>query len=468
MELHPKLNSFYTSVLAYAGLRMDQDVIVNTDEKLKGFTLDDKPLSLPYHSVLKNPAGKHIFHPLNENYANAETALFNLYRDKLTYEINLRLSSLILAIIQVASDVQLQQRAKSSKLIELIAAVQETDASSSESFVRVVKASQVKMKESFLVNFHLKKNATIDGTPYTAIGKVNFHLYRECLRALEEKDEYRVYGCKIRKKDLMSFIDIFQAIFKDIDNTEHFTIGTDHKPFRMFNALLLVTHQIASVINETAALLEEVNEASLSLETCVSDLGWGSDLEDVYSLTNEIRMIPNQTNLEVQSHQLKLKEPKQIEQLTTTGPIPAPAPLVQPATPAPALPAYVPPWVQTPTAPPGYQQQMQPAPQAAPSPEDIIRNAATQRGMMQQQAFMQQGFQPAYMNQPGYPQFNQGYPQQPQFNNGFQQPQPQLGLGGAPLMQQPNLNMGYMQPQAAPIMMPQQGFMNNPMMPVFR
>lgn len=444
MELHPKLDSFYTSILAYAGLKMDQGVIVNTDEKLKGFSIDDRALTLPYHSNLKNPNGKHIFHPLNENYANAETPTFNLYRDKLAYEINLRLSSAILAIIQTASEVRIQQRAKSSKLIELISGIQETDASSAESFVKIIKASQAKMKESFIVDFYLKKNASIDGTPYSAIGKVNFHLYKELTRTLEEKDDYRVYGSKVRKKDVLSLISILEAIFPDIDQPERYTIGTDHKPFRMFNALLLVTHQVASIVNDLTSLMGELEEPSLCLESAASDLAWVSQIEDIYNLTGEIRAIPNQTSVEAQSHQLKLKEPTVIEppptqhtipQVTTQPPVYSP--------PQPTQPAMVPPWVQQPTQPQWPQQPQQPsAPQSA---EDIIRNGLARE---------RQGY-PQPMMQPMQPMGM--YPQpmmQPQFN-----PHPQMqpyGMQPMSMYPQPMMQQPVFQPNSmTPVFQPQ-------------
>lgn len=464
MEMHDKLESFYKDILDYAGLKLDKGVITHVNEKLDGFSIDDKPLTLPYFSSLKNPSGRHIFHPLNENYANAENAQFNLYRAKLAFEINLRLSNLFLAIIRVSSDVMLQQRAKSSKLIELLSSVQETDMTTAEAFVRVVKAAQTKAKESFMVDFYLKKNGEVDGTPYSAIGKVNFHLYRELVKALEDKDEYRVYGCKIRKKDVLSFINIFQAVFPDIDNTERYVIGTDHKPFRMFNALLLTTHQIAFIINNTVGLLNEIEEPSLALEDSVSNLKWGEIIEDVYNLTPEIRSIPNQTNIEVQSHQLKVKEPKLIEQ-----------PATQPQQ---ALPVYLPPWETQPQQPTQPQQVAQPQqvyqppqqqqpqvlqqPQAL-SPEDIIRGGiARQQSAPMMNGFPQQGFmqQPQFANN-----FAPSPYSQPQFNQpqvmGMSMMQPQF-------VQQGMMPMQSMQPQfVQPGMMPMET-MANPFAPQFR
>jgi len=93
MHLNPTIQKFYTSILAYSGIEDKDNRLVNTNEKLGDITIDDKPVKLPYYENLKNPDNSLIFHPLNENYTNPETEIFDIYKRKLTLELNLRFKS---------------------------------------------------------------------------------------------------------------------------------------------------------------------------------------------------------------------------------------------------------------------------------------------------------------------------------------------------------------------------------------
>lgn len=55
MQLNPIMESFYLSILDYSGLKIEDNVIVQKNEKLGEFTIDDKHIALPYMELLKNP-----------------------------------------------------------------------------------------------------------------------------------------------------------------------------------------------------------------------------------------------------------------------------------------------------------------------------------------------------------------------------------------------------------------------------
>ena len=310
MHLNPTIQKFYTSILAYSGIEDKDNRLVNTNEKLGDITIDDKPVKLPYYENLKNPDNSLIFHPLNENYTNPETEIFDIYKRKLTLELNLRFSHIFINCIRLASDVQLQKRIKSSKLIKIVSDVGEADPTFIENYLGLVKASQKVNKESFIFDIYLKKNGEVDGVPYSAIGKLNFLLYNEINKALDNPErDYKVYGYKLRKKDLLVYKNIFNVIFPDIDTPEKYTEGTDNKVFRYLNILLTTSYQVAVRLNEISELMEEVNDSSLDIEGSKSDLEWTNLLEKLYKLTSEIREIPMQTDISAdQVSKLKVDE----------------------------------------------------------------------------------------------------------------------------------------------------------------
>ena len=176
--LNKHLEEFYNKLLDYAGLIYDDGIIVNKDSKMGELTVDSASLTLPYNDNLKHHNGRKIFHILNESYNDPETEVFDLYKKRLTVEINIRLSSLIINLLTVASDALLQQKIKSSKLANIIASFPPTDGSCIEAFLQTIKASKKVNEENFLIGFYAKKNGTIGDVPYKAICKVNFPYYK--------------------------------------------------------------------------------------------------------------------------------------------------------------------------------------------------------------------------------------------------------------------------------------------------
>lgn len=396
--MNKTIEAFYLGILSYAGLKLDNENIVNINEKLGDFKVDEKFLSLPYFRNLRNPGDNHIFHPLNENFATPENTQFNLYKKKLTYELNMRLCTLIISLLRVGSDPLVQQRLKKEAGVALVSGLGEIEMATVEKFMGLVLAAQKEQGAAFLMDIYLKKNGSINDTAYMAIGKINFSMYRELQKALEDKEKgYKVYGYNLGKKHIISLISVFESIFPNIGNTDEFSVGTDNKVFRYLSALLLTSYVVAKRMNTVADLLTECNDPSLSLEDAVSDLSWANTIEDLYPLTAEIREIPNQTCLRSESNQLKVDESKIKEEPQTARP-PVYSPPQQQQTQMPA-PAQMP-----------QQQMTTAAAPYTPTPEDIIRGA-----VIQQQPMMVPGMMPMQPGmvpmQPGM--MPMGYPQQP-------------------------------------------------------
>lgn len=447
--LNPIIEKFYLSLLDYSGLTLQDNIIVQKNEKLGEFTIDDKFIALPYLEQLKNPEGKSFFHLLNESYTSPETALFNQFKNRLVLELNLRFTSLVTSLIAIGSDVMMQQRIRSTELIDIITSIGETDHSVIEAFLGMVKASTKQNKESYIVDIFLKKNGEIGGTPFAAIGKLNFRLYEEVKRALEspEKD-YRVYGTKVRKKDLLTVYNVMLAVFKHIDNKDAYVEGTDNKVFRYLNILLKTSYILSSRLNEIADLMDELKEPSLNVEEIRGNHEWIEPLTQLQGMVTEIRLIPNQTDIGTEARRLVIDESKA-----------AVAPQQQQAPQQQVQPTFNPAMVQQSTPQPTYQPQQQQAPQQQQqpqqpqqmSPEDIIRNRlnGVNTGMpniqMMQQPNMMGMQMPMQMQQPNMMGMQQGTPAWMQAE--MMKAQMQQNQQGQPQQQMVDPNMAYLQQQ---------------------
>ena len=471
-SLNPVIEQFYLGILNYAGMEVRDGVIVNKNEKLGDLKINEKHLALPYLENLKNPDNRLIFHPLNENFTSPETSVFNLYKKRLTLELNLRLSSLIVSLISLASDVQLQQKVKKGELLSLVASLGEVDITTVEHFLAAMKASRKVNDEGFLFDLYLRKGGELNGQPYSAIGKVNFQMYTEIVRSLDTPGEYKVFGAKVRKKDLLTLHAIFNAVFPSIESPDAYSEGTETKGFRYLTVLLKTGYMISSRLNEIASMLKDLKEPSLAVEEIESDDSWTTELEKLFGMLQEIRLIPNQTDVVSEVRHMKLDESKGKE---------TPVAQVQAVTQPQFDPARAQQQTQPVQQPQMMQQPMQPAVQAPPSAEDIIRGSMgysampqpmmpqmMQPGMVMQPQMMQQPPMPMWMQQEimrnNQQQMQQGVMvphQQPQPTQMQQMPmQPQM-------MMQPQMQQMPMQPQMMmqPGMMVQPGMMMQQQMP---
>jgi len=459
MHLDTTIHKFYTSILNYAGIEEKDTILVNKNQKLGDISINDKPLSLPYFEILKNPDRVRVFHPLNENYTNPETDIFDIYKRRLTLELNLKFSHVFINCIRLASDIQLQQRIKSSKLIKLVSSIGDTDPSFVDSYLSLVKASQKVNNESFIFDIYLKKNGEINGTPYAAIGKVNFLLYTEINKALDDPNkDYKVFGYKLRKKDLLIFKNIFNVIFPNIDDSDKFLEHTDNKVFRYLNILLTTSYQIASRLNEISSLMDEVKDASIETEAVESDLDWSLMLEKLYTMTEEIRDISSQIDISVdQVNKLKVDESNVLNRPQLN-----PAPM-----------SFNPQQTSYNQQPVASQQPIQSQTPRQLTPEEIIKgnlNTPYPQPMGMMQPMMNPNMMQPMMN-PNMAQYQQPMPlwmqreymaANPNINPAIMNPnmiQQPIGMQQHMMPQQP---MGMMQPMMNPNMM--QPMMNPNMM----
>lgn len=477
MHLDKTMESFYMSILDYAGLKVDEDNnIVNQNLDMGAFTLDDSPIALPYFELMKNPEGRKFFHLLNENYANPETVLFNLFKRRLTLELNLRLAQLVTSLIALASDPKKQQRINNPELVELVTSIGEVDYSILEAFMNMCVASKKVNDVGYIFDFYLKKNGTVGDTPYSAICKTNHKLYNEVNKALEKEgdDRFKVYGTKVRKKDLVAIMATMEAIFPTIVlDDDSMVDGTDNKIFRYLNVLLITSHITASRMNEIADMLEEVKDDTLLLEDIRSNLDWVGNLETLYGMAKEIRLIPNQNDIKLEGKKLALDE-SAAKQVLEQQQVSAKQQLAEPLAPTPQPQPVEQPVQQVPTFNPQAVQQQVQQPQPMPqqqqpmSAEDIIRGRVQQQfqqPMMNQQVPQYQ--QPMMQQQapmPGWMQRELMQQQTPQQQQILQQQLMQQQM----LQQQQQQAMGYQQPMGMNPMVghqqPMQGMQINPQM----
>lgn len=375
--MEKQIEKFYLSMLDYAGLKYEDGVIKNKDQSMPELTIDGEPLTLPYFENTKHPNGRRVFHLLNEAYNTPYTDVFNIYKKRLTVEINLRISSLVLNLITIASDAVIQQKITNSEAAKLISNLPQPDPVMLEMFVKTIKESKRKYDEDFIVGFQTKVGGNYKGNPYKGTCVAVFNYLNEVSNAID-KGSSSFINLKVRKKDLVFMDALLRVIFEEADDTDNYTGYSDSKVFRMLHCFLSSTAIISNRLNKIAEILNEVDgDIGYKLKEIVTDTSFINHMQDLEKLTKHIRIIGSDTQTVQSKEETKEKEIPQFNTSTLTNSNPAPQMSNQPL----------------------QQQQPQQL-----SPEDIIRSSIGGQ-VMQPGAWPQQMY--TQVQQPMQPQMYQ-------------------------------------------------------------
>ena len=315
MNLNKIMEAFYKSILDYAGLTVLESGIISSGDEDGPFIKNKRGnyYHLPYFELLKHPEGKAFFHLLNENYAKPEQETFNIYRNNLTLNINIKLAYLIRTLFTIASNGALQRKIKNKELTKIFSEMGEVDDSMIEILSGpIIDKAVAEYGTGYLVGFFFKNKGKIDGETFGVVGKVNFPLYVEAKETLESgPGTYEVYGHKVRKKDAQALMNVMLALFPNCDEPELYSVGNNNKIFRYLQALLSVTYVVTSRINEVIEALSTDLVDDESVAPLISNLEWVAPMEELFGMANEIRLIPNQDDIlsEVMSEADKKKQP---------------------------------------------------------------------------------------------------------------------------------------------------------------
>lgn len=457
MKLDKTIEGFYLSILDYAGLTSDKGSIIEKGSNPSDFLVDGKPMKLPYFELLKNEPDSLFFHPLNEDYSNPEDIQFTKYKQRLLLELNGKLVGLLGALINIAVEPSLQDNISSPRAISIISSLGDVDMKTLEALMSICSDSIKEHGVSYLFDIYIKKNGKVGNEAYSSIGKINFRLYKEIRKGLDDPNkEYKVSGRKLRKKDLVALTALFENIFPNINEEGEWTVGSNNKIFRFLHVLLTSSYMVSNVILELKEDLKGVNLEDLTNGNLDINLDWTDMIQDLLGMSAIIRAIPNQRDAKRESVVNKVKklnydesqarvetpsfDPSQLSQEARSGfsnRVPAPVP----PQPQPQYQGY--PQSPQPQANYPYPQsnQYQPnypypqPPQAPQVPQDTGTGSAALnaiRGSLARDPFVPtqgMGYQPnlpqGYPNQypqagyqgpnPGYP----GYPSYPGYQPGM-------------------------------------------------
>lgn len=424
-----KLLDLYKSILECGGLTTDDDgfVSVKFDKKSSPALIHGKRLVLPTQKQLSSEFGdKIIFHPLSENILRGESEVITKMRSVFNIRLNYTFAALAQNLLTIITSIG-EHHKLTPEQSEILSAVKNVDETTLISFTKMMVNSIQESPEKAFVSIFLKRGGTINGKKHSRVGVVTFPLYEEL-----KKEQEVYFGVKLRSKDRLGLIQLYEYMLPNLETPEAYNFGSDSGVAPFLDALMGSVLGIASKMNDLLELFKGMIDSG---EDLVFESNWVESFENLNEMIPQIRLIPSQAGNEG-----KIKTMESPVQAVT----PAAVPLQTFQPPPPVAPYQQPQQVYNPQPPQHFQQPQATGPVITENGLDfnsLLRSnpqlaarvapfgapQMMQPGIPQNQAPrwaaqpMQQPWGQPQMMQPMYPQA--GYPQAPMY-------QPQGYIGG--------------------------------------
>ena len=249
------------------------------------YMIQGRRVTLPLDNFVRNasPTADYIvFHPMSENVLSGQSHVIRQLRVSILRRLNDTIAKLSGGILVLLLNTKDQSNLSSSQVSYLngIGAVDEKSVTNYNKILDEVEAHDGKK----LINIYLRRAGSIGDVSYKRKATVTFPIYNELTES-----ENGVFGITtLRKRDITTYIAIFNKILPDLDVQDQMSGGSNSNVATYFHALMIAFYNVAKVLNVTIEELREPLKALLG-EDLYIDVSWFESLNNL----NEYRdLIP--------------------------------------------------------------------------------------------------------------------------------------------------------------------------------
>lgn len=333
------LLKIYTDVLAFAGMKVDDNARVYTrvnDEK-QYVMIGGLPIVLPTEAHLRtaNIKEKLIFHPLSENILKqGEPEIVQKLRKFINIRLNSTFGIIAQSLLVLAASEKLHPQLTPDQT-ELMITLKHADNTMVKHWSEIM-VKTFSQKKSF-VDIYVRYGGTFKEQRYFRIGVTSFPVYEEL-----KPEKGPLFGVHVRNKDRETLRELYRFILPGIDLPEQYSFGSNSNTAPYLDALMHSAMNVASRFN---AIIDQYQDyiitesCGMTLDQLKFSADWVDAFEDLDVLLPAIRRIPAQ---------LVTEEVPAV----AAAPAPAPAPAYPIAAPVPVAPQMAAPMVAPPAPEP--------------------------------------------------------------------------------------------------------------------
>ena len=251
------VNELYIPFLSTIQIYADENgelYRINNDTT-KPCELSGKRLILPTEQNLQraNDAEHIFFHPLSENIARGDSAVYNWLKLAVSLRVNCAIAGLADVLIHIAGDKQLEGKLKSSQL-DLVKALPKVN---EKMIVNLVSSTiNMDMDKNMFYTVYNKRNGKIGSNSYNRVAVARFPL----LEQLNDVDKSAYWSAVkgLRKADVQAYQSLFQYIIPNWNIDNQYSGFSDSMEAPGFHALGTAFVSIMSRLNELCNLFADV------------------------------------------------------------------------------------------------------------------------------------------------------------------------------------------------------------------
>lgn len=276
-----------------------------------------------------------VIHPLNENPSKPASPVVDFLRRMMSVRLNWILSTMLPELLVFASSPAKHDLLKPEQL-SILTCLADVGKDSASKFLKLLEASKSKNGHfSTIVSVYLTRGGVVNEKTYHRAAIVKFTLYEELIKARDlychRKEEARlererkkgsvdkaeksdkkidtdiiVLGVKISKKDLETFIKLFERVIPGIDEPQHYSTGSNANVAPFMDSMMNTFLKLFSITND---MVENYKVVFSIPDLMIVPMEWSDALMDIDSLSSIVRLVPPQRGNEGDSRvEEKLRE----------------------------------------------------------------------------------------------------------------------------------------------------------------
>lgn len=347
-----RLLDLYRSMLAVGNLYADSNGHISAvvSDKKEPVLVKGKSLVLPTDEQLAVPNWENrvAFNPLQESIMRDESAVVEVFRQKINVRLNWTCAILTFELMRIAASPGEHAKLNPDQS-EFLSRVKNTDEKTLKTMEALMGAMPFDNPLRSWVSIFLKKGGILRGVKHSRVGIVSFPLWEE-LSQVEVKDgktKYKtdnVFGVSVRVKDRDTLRELVKYIFPQVDKPEAYNCASDSKIAPFVEALMHTVQTVAGPINDVIELFR--NQLS-DPDKLLIPADWVEAFNSLETYEDDIRSIPMLPGNEGAGARVIARNAAAAA-APTAAPVAAPAPQASaPSTAAPAVQPWQPPQPQS-------------------------------------------------------------------------------------------------------------------------
>lgn len=283
-----KVIEFYTKVLSFAGLKVDENGKVYSDsigQKIP-ILMDEKEIILPLDSQLRSPniGSKIIFHPVPEALARGESPILAKLSHIMNVNLNMKSYLVFNSLLHIMNSPEMH-KLLSAEQIEALVEIGSIDKTGFTTISSLLRKGMKVQSNRLFTHIFLKKGGKVESTRYNVAGIVSFPLKEMILR------KENPFDTKLRDKDRELIIKLYDYIFPCEKDKDCYSRGSHSDYIRYLDALLSSAMSLAVKLNMVTELFEDKIE---ELEDATIDLSVFDMMGHIDDIIDQAKRLPMQ------------------------------------------------------------------------------------------------------------------------------------------------------------------------------